>query len=221
MACGPQVLLSPATILVRTNITVFFTSPELAFVKYWRSGTQQISNNSQIFFIFLYKNKLEKNTSRTILLLIIIILLLPLFAVFVSSVKRLGLAIRCNKACQNAVLINQYLPLYNNVSTITATRCLCRLNTLFSAISVLCLFLVNNSFYFSLLLYPFFVSKTENKKGSRDRACCSEVLVNSLPANINAFRPSVAEKGEPLLSCCWCCPLTNTSCEPTETNKFV
>ena len=55
MACGPQVLLSPAIILFISNITAFFPSPELAFVKYWRSGTQQISNNSQIFFFLLQK----------------------------------------------------------------------------------------------------------------------------------------------------------------------
>jgi len=69
----------------------------------------------------------------------------------------------------------------------------CRLNTLFSATtSAFHLFLVNNSFCFSLPLYPFFVSRTESKKGSRDCACCNVVLANSLPANINAFRPSVA-----------------------------
>jgi hypothetical protein len=71
-----------------------------------------------------------------------------------------------------------------------------RLNTWFSATtSAFHLLLVNNSLYFSLPLYPFFVSRTENKKGSRDRARCNEVLANSLPANISAFRPSVAEKG--------------------------
>ena len=81
------------------------------------------------------------------------------------------------------------------------------------------LFLVNNnnnSLYFSLPLYPFFVSKSEDKKGSRDCACCSEEFANSLPANISSFRPSVAEKWEPRLNSF--CPLSNTSCEPSETN---
>jgi hypothetical protein len=76
MACGPKVLLSPATILFISNITAVFPSPESSWVKYVRSGTPQISNNSQIF-IFSYKNKLQNNTSRTTLIMLI---LLPFFA---------------------------------------------------------------------------------------------------------------------------------------------
>jgi len=181
------VLLSPATILFISNITVSFLPLSLRLL----STGDQVPNKYPTICKYLsscYKNKLQKNTSRTITIILLLILL-PLFAVFSPQLNVLGLAIRCNKARQNAVLMNQHLPLYNNVSaTITATRCLCRLNTLFSATtSALHLFLVNNSFYFSLPLYPFFVSKTENKKGSRDRACCNEVLVNSLPANIYIY----------------------------------
>jgi len=82
------------------------------------------------------------------------------------------------------------------------------------------LFLVNNnnnSLYFSLPLYPFFVSKSEDKKGSRDCACCSEEFANSLPANISSFRPSVAEKWEPRLNSF--CPLSNTS--PQDSIAFL
>ena len=214
MACGPQVLLSPATILFISNITALFPSPELAFVKYCRQIYQVPNKYPTIrkYVSSCYKNKLQKNDVTNYSYY-------SYFSPSLCSVRRLGLAVSRSSACHSAVLINQHLPLYNDVSaTITATRSFCRLNTLFRATtSAFHLFLVNNSFCFSLLLYPFFVSKTEHKKGTRDCARCNEVLVNSLPANINAFRPSVAEKWEPRINSC--CPLSNTSCEPTETNK--
>jgi hypothetical protein len=102
------------------------------------------------------------------------------------------------------VSINQYLPLYNNVSaTITATRCLCRFNTLFTATTTT----KNNNnnrfpfascqqqFLFSLFpSIPFLFQKQKTKKGVEIVPVAISVVGNSLPANINAFRPSVAER---------------------------
>lgn len=128
------------------------------------------------------------------------IIITPLFTTE-HSVKHLGLAICCSKKVLKmlrfpfAVLINISPFLQQRISNNYFNNDFFLFNTLFTTtILASHSFLANNSFYSCLPLYPFFVSKTENKKGSRESACCNEVSLNSLPANINTFRPSVPEK---------------------------
>jgi hypothetical protein len=68
---------------------------------------------------------------------------------------------------------------------------------LFSRRQAPCLIILSaiTSFYPCLLLYPFFVSKTENKKGSRDFGRGSGVFVST---NINTCKSSPPKNQEPL-----------------------
>jgi len=216
MACGPQVLLSPATIFFLYLISqLSFLPLSLRLL----STGDQVPNKYPTIRKYLsscYKNKLQNNTSRTILIL------LPLFAFF-WSVKRLGLAIRCSETCQNAVLINQYLSaslrqfINNNYCNEVVF-----VVSIFYLVQQHPLFICFLSTTISASLFPsipFLFQNQKTKKGVEIVPVAVKYWQTVSPRISMHLGLLLQRKWEPRLNSC--CPLSNTSCEPTETNKQI